>query len=104
MSDLAILANIKSRKRQHDVKFIASPGERAMVARVTHRIHRSVDEHDEMVADLMSVLHARQRIEQPLPLRHARRWVRNFDLLQQPLDLRATQTTFGIGKDAACGL
>jgi hypothetical protein len=57
-----------------------------------------------MVADLMLVLRTCERIEQPLPLGHARRCVGNFNFLQQSLDLRPTQATFSIGKNAAGGL
>jgi len=56
-----------------------------------------------MVADLMLVLRAGQRIEQPLPLGHAGRRVGNLDFLQQSLDLRAAQAALGIGEHAARG-
>lgn len=69
-----------------------------------HRVHRAVDEHDEMVAELMLVLRTSQRIEQPLPIGHTgRRGVRDLDLLQQALDLCAAQTARGIGEHAARG-
>lgn len=54
-----------------------------------------------MVADLMLVLCAGQRIEQRPPLGHAGRRVGNLNLLQQPLDLRPVKTALGIGEHAA---
>jgi hypothetical protein len=85
------------------IEFVAPPGERRRVAGVVHRVHRAIDEHDEMVADLVLVLRAGQRIEQPLPLGHAGRRVGNLDFLQQALDLRAAQAALGIGEHAARG-
>ena len=103
MGNLAILAHGEAREREHDIEFIAPPGERPRIAGVTHRIHRAVDEHDEVIADLMLVLCARQSIEQPLPFGHAGRRIGYLDLVQQPLDLRPAQTLRGIGKNTAGG-
>jgi len=99
--DLAVFAHVETGEGQDDIEFIAPPGERRTIAGVAHRVHRAIDEHDEMVADLMLVLCAGQRIEQPLPLGHAGRRVGNRNLLQQPLDLRPAQTALGIGEHAA---
>jgi len=44
-----------------------------MIAGVVHRVHRAIDEHDEMVADMVPFLCADQGIEQPLLLDHAGR-------------------------------
>lgn len=57
----------------------------------------------EMVADLVPVLCADQRIEQSLPLGHAGRRVGNLDFLQQPLDLRAALAALDISAHAARG-
>ena len=99
--DLAVVAHVETREGKDDIEFVAPPGERRRVAGVVHRVHRAIDEHDEIVADLVVVLRAGQRIEQPLPLGHAGRRVGNRNLLQQPLDLRPAQTALGIGEHAA---
>ncbi len=103
VSDLAVFAHVEAGKSQDDIEFVAPPCKRRRVTGVVHRVHRTVDEHDEMVADLMLVLHTSQRIEQPLPLGHAGRRVDNLDFLQQPLDLRAAQTALGLSQNAAGG-
>jgi len=56
-----------------------------------------------MVPDLVPVLCASQRIEQPLPLGNAGRRVGNLDFLQQALDLRSAQAPLGICKHTASG-
>ncbi|MBH8319523.1 hypothetical protein, partial [Pseudomonas aeruginosa] len=72
-------------------------------AGVVHRVHRAIDEHDEMVPDLMPVLRASQRIEQPLPFGDAGRRVSNLYFLQQALDLRSAQAPLSICKHTASG-
>ncbi|MGU1687641.1 hypothetical protein ACSER0_11490 [Pseudomonas aeruginosa] len=56
-----------------------------------------------MVTDLVLILYAGQRIEQSLPLGHARRRVGNLDFVQQAFYLCATQAALGIGEHAASG-
>ena len=99
--DLAVITHVETGEGKDDIEFAAPPSERRGIAGVVHRVHRAVDEHDEMVADLVVVLRTGQRIEQPLPLGHAGRCVGNLDFLQQPLDLCTAQTAFGIGEHAA---
>ena len=99
--DLAVVAHVETGEGKDDIEFVAPPGERRRIAGIAHRVHRAIDEHDEMVADLVVVLRAGQRIEQPLPLGHAGRRVGNLDFLQQAFDLCAAQATFGIGEHAA---
>lgn len=65
--NLTVFAHIEAGEGQDDIEFVAPPGERRGVAGVVHRVHRAIDEHDEMVPDLVPVLRASQRIEQPLP-------------------------------------
>jgi hypothetical protein len=99
--DFAVFAHVEPGEGKDDTEFVAPPGERRGIASVVHRVHRTVDEHDEMVADLVVVLRTGQCIEQPLPLGDAGRCVSNLDFLQQPLDLCAAQTALGIGEHAA---
>jgi hypothetical protein len=51
-----------------------------------------------MVADMVPVLCAEQRIEQSLPLGHAGGRIGNLDFLQQPLDLHAALAALGNGE------
>ena len=103
MSNLAVIAHVETGEGKDDIEFVAPPSERRRVTGVVHRVHCTIDEHDEMVADLMLVLRAGQRIEQPFPLGHAGRRVGNLDFLQKPFDLRAAQAALGIGEYTARG-
>ncbi|MBN9694924.1 MAG: hypothetical protein J0L85_03930 [Zoogloea sp.] len=95
--------NTEAGEGKDDIEFVAPPSKRRRITGVVHRVHRAIDEHDEMVADLMLVLRAGQRIEQPLPLGHAGRRVGNLDFLQQALDLRPAQTALCIGQHTTGG-
>ena len=101
--DLAVFAHVEAGEGKDNIQFATPPCKRRRVAGVVHRVHRAIDEHDEMVAELVVVLRTRQRIEQPLPLGHAGRRVGNLDFLQQALDLRSAQAALGIGEHAARG-
>src|SRR2546427_5120881 len=48
-----------------------------------------------------TLFRSRQRVEKALPLGDARRHIGDFDFLQQSLDLRARQTSFGVCKHPA---
>src|SRR5574337_1910423 len=63
---LAIFAHVKAGEGKDHIEFVAPPCERRSVAGVVHWVRRTVDEHDEMVAEMMLVLRTSQRIEQPL--------------------------------------
>ena len=95
--------NTEAGEGKDDIEFVAPSGERRGVAGVVHRVHRAIDEHDEMVPDLMPVLRASQRIEQPLPFGDAGRRVSNLYFLQQALDLRSAQAPLSICKHTASG-
>ena len=84
---------------KNDIEFVAPPSERRWVTGVAHWVHSAIDEHNEMIANLMLVLCTSQRIEQALPFGHALGWVGYLDLLQQSPDLCAGQTLRGVGKN-----
>jgi hypothetical protein len=69
--DLAILTHVEAGKCKDNIEFVTPPSERRAIAGVVHRIHRTVDGHDEMVADLVLIPCVGQRVEQPLPFGHA---------------------------------
>ena len=97
----AIVAHEEARESQHHVQLIAPPSESARVARVVDWVHGKVDQQDQVIADLVLVLCFRERVEKALPLGDARRHIGDFDFLQQSLDLRARQTSFGVCKHPA---
>ncbi|MFC6839229.1 hypothetical protein [Xanthomonas theicola] len=61
--DLAIFAHVEAGSGQDDVEFVSPPCERRSVTNLVHRVHRAVDGHDEVVAELTLVLRTGQRVE-----------------------------------------
>jgi hypothetical protein len=74
------------------------------LAGVLNRLHRPVDEHDREVSDLALVLDADESVEEPFPLRHVGRDIRDPAILQEIANLRSGQTLAGIGKHLGDGL
>ena len=101
MSDFAIVTHVEPRKGQDYIEFIAAPCKCSRIAGITHWIHRTVDEHDEMVADLVPILCFSQCIEQPFPFGHIWRRIGYLNLLKQSANLRAGQPLCGVSKNAA---
>lgn len=58
------------------VQFVTPPSEGSRIARIVDGIHGTVDQHDQMIAELVSVLCFGKCVEQTLPFCDAGRNIR----------------------------
>ena len=91
LADLAVFAERVAAEGQDRVQAVPPGTEDVRLADVSGRVHRPLDEDDDVVADLMLVLELDESVVEPLPLGHVGRRVRDAAVPQQMVDLRAGQ-------------
>ena len=72
VTDPSILSDIEACEGQNNVQFFSTFLECGVISDIAHRIHRGIDESDEVVTDPVLVLSSGQSIEQTLPLGNTR--------------------------------
>lgn len=100
-AELAVFAERVAAERQDGVQPVPARTEDVWLADVPGRVHRPLDENDNVVADLMLILKLHEGIAEPLPFRDAGRGVRDIAVEQQMVDLRPGKPVVRVGEDFA---